>query len=146
MKNTIINILIFILMFNIIMIIFPDGKTQRFTKLTVKIFIMIYIIDNIFLSSNIKFDSFLNDIPEQNISYEREINLESINNEYIDMINNDIYNGEDVVKNIVLNFDENLNINAVVTLNKVLDISDTDELKNELASIFDISAESIEID
>jgi len=146
MKNTIINILIFILMFNIIMIIFPDGKTQRFTKLTVKIFIMIYIINNIFLSSNIKFDSFLNDIPEQNISYEREINLESINNEYIDMINNDIYNGEDVVKNIVLNFDENLNINAVVTLNKVLDISDTDELKNELASIFDISAESIEID
>ncbi len=128
------------------MIIFPDGKTQRFTKLTVKIFIMIYIINNIFLSSNIKFDSFLNDIPEQNISYEREINLESINNEYIDMINNDIYNGEDVVKNIVLNFDENLNINAVVTLNKVLDISDTDELKNELASIFDISAESIEID
>jgi hypothetical protein len=146
MKNTIINILIFILMFNVIMIIFPDGKTQRFTKLTVKIFIMIYIIDNIFLSSNIKFDSFLNDIPEQEISYEREINLESINNEYIDIINNDIYNGEDVVKNIVLNFDKDLNINAVVTLNKVLNIEDTDELKNELASIFDISAESIKID
>lgn len=146
MKNTIINILIFILMFNVIMIIFPDGKTQRFTKLTVKIFIMIYIIDSIFLSSNMKFDSFLNDIPEQNISYEREINLESINTEYIDMINNDIYNGEDVVKNIVLEFDEDLNINAVVTLNKVLNINDTDELKNELASIFDISEESIEID
>ena len=133
-------------MFNIIMIIFPEGKTQRFTKLTIKIFIMIYIIDTIFLSSKTKFDSFLNDIPKQNISYEREISLKSINMEYIEMINNDIYKGEDVVENIILNFDEDLNVNAVVTINKVLNVKDQDTLKIEIAKIFDTSEKNIVID
>lgn len=146
MKNTIINILIFILMFNVVMIIFPEGKTQRFTKLTIKIFIMIYIIDTIVLNSKTSFESFLKDIPKQDISYEREINLNSINMEYIDMINKDIYKGEDVVENIVLNFDEDLNINAVVILNEVLNVKDQDTLRNEIAKIFDIDEKNVLID
>jgi hypothetical protein len=60
------------------MIIFPDGKTQRFTKLTIKIFIMIYIIDNVFLSSKVNFDSFLNDIAEGDKAFIELINKLSV--------------------------------------------------------------------
>lgn len=146
MKNTIINILIFVLMFNLIMIIFPEGKTQKYCKLTIKIFIIIYIINNIFFKGSIMFDEFLNDIPENTYTYEREINIQNVDNEFIDEINKNNFNGEEVINNIAINFTDDLNIKAIITLNKFLDYDETNILKSDIAEIFKISTDDIEID
>ncbi|MDD4089581.1 MAG: hypothetical protein PHP29_07820, partial [Tissierellia bacterium] len=50
MKTTIVNTLILILIFNLIMIIFPEGKTQKFCRISIKLLIIIFILDNIFLN------------------------------------------------------------------------------------------------
>jgi len=146
MKNTIINILIFILLFNVMMIIFPEGKTQKYCKLTVKIFIIIYIINNIFFKANIVVDEFMSNIPQNTYSYEREINIQNADREFIKAINKNNYEGEEVIKDIVLNFTDDLNIKAVITLNKYLDNDATNKLKSDLAEIFKINSENIEID
>lgn len=142
MKNIIVNILILILMFNIIMIIFPEGKTQKFCRITIKIFIMIYILDNIFLNGRIDLD-LLNNIPLNSASYEREVSITSIDENFIDSINENHFEGDDVVKNITINFTEDMNFNAVVTLNKLLSMDEINKLKTDVAEIFKISSDRI---
>jgi hypothetical protein len=145
MKNTIINILIFILMFNLIMIIFPEGKTQKYCKLTIKIFIIIYIINNIFFKGSIMFDEFINNMPENTYTYEREINIKNIDDKLINSINDDIFKGEDVIKNIVINFTDELNIKAIITVDKFLDNDEINNLKSDIAKIFEIDTGNVEI-
>lgn len=145
MKNTIINILIFILMFNLIMIIFPEGKTQKYCKLTIKIFIIIYIINNIFFRGSIMFDEFMKSMPENTYTYEREINIKNVDEDLVNSINNNIFKGEDVIKNIVINFTDDLNLKAIITLNKFLDNDEVNNLKSDIAEIFKISTDDIEI-
>ncbi len=144
MKNTIVNILILILMFNIIMIIFPDGKTQKFCRISIKIFIMIYILDNIFLNGSININ-LLNDLSTMETSYEREVTLSSVDSNFIDTINKDYFEGDDVVKNISLNFTEDMNIRAVITLSKLLSMDEVNVLKTNIADIFHISEDNIYI-
>lgn len=142
MKNTIVNILILILMFNIIMIIFPDGKTQKFCRISIKIFIMIYILDNIFLNGSININ-LLNDFSALETTYEREVTLSSIDSTFIDSINKDYFEGDDVVKNISLNFTEAMDIKAVITLNKLLSNDEVNTLKTNIADIFHINSKNI---
>lgn len=142
MKNIIVNILILILMFNIIMIVFPEGKTQKFCRITIKIFIMIYILDNIFLNGRIDLN-LLDDIGFSETSYEREVNISSIDENFIDSINETHFEGDDVVKNIDLNFTENMNFNVEVTLNKLLSSDEINRLKTEVAEIFQVSSDNI---
>lgn len=142
MKNIIVNILILILMFNIIMIVFPEGKTQKFCRITIKIFIMIYILDNIFLNGRIDLN-LLDDIGLNTTSYEREVSISSIDENFIDSINEIHFEGDDVVKNIDLNFTENMNFNVEVTLNKLLSSDEINRLKTEVAEIFQVSSDNI---
>lgn len=144
MKNIIVNILILILMFNIIMIIFPEGKTQKFCRITIKIFIMIYILDNIFLNGSIDLNR-LKDIPLKDFSYEREVSVNNIDQNFIDSINENQFEGDDVVKNITLNFTENMDVKAVVELNKLLSMDEINKLKTDLAEIFQISSDDVYI-
>ncbi|MDF2948694.1 MAG: hypothetical protein K0R07_712 [Sedimentibacter sp.] len=142
MKNIIVNILILILMFNIIMIVFPEGKTQKFCRITIKIFIMIYILDNIFLNGSIDL-KLLDGMALNETSYEREVNISSIDENFIDSINETHFEGDDVVKNIDLNFTENMNFNVEVTLNKLLNSDEINRLKTEVAEIFQVSSDNI---
>ncbi|WP_313370614.1 hypothetical protein [Sedimentibacter sp.] len=144
MKNTIINILILILMFNIIMIIFPEGKTQKFCRIAIKIFIMIYILDNIFLSGSININ-ILNDLPALEKTYEREVTLSSIDENFIESINKDYFEGDNVVKNISLSFTEDMDIKAEITLNKLLSFDEVNALKTNIADIFHVKSENIYI-
>lgn len=128
------------------MIIFPEGKTQKYCKLTIKIFIIIYIINNIFFKGSIMFDEFMNNIPESTYTYEREINIQNIDREFIEKINNDSFKGEDVIKDITINFTDDLNIKAIITLNIFLDNEKMNNLKSDIARIFKISSDDIEID
>lgn len=129
-------------MFNIIMIVFPEGKTQKFCRITIKIFIMIYILDNIFLNGRIDLN-LLNDMQLNNTSYEREVSITSIDENFIDSINENHFEGDDVVKNITLNFTEDMNFNAVVTLNKLLSMDEINKLKTDVAEIFQISSDNV---
>lgn len=145
MKNIIINILILILIFNIIMIIFPEGKTQKFCRISIKIFIMFYIFDNIFFNGSIEL-GFIGNMPTTSSSfYEREVSLQNVDQKFIDSLNKDNYQGEEVIKNISLSFTENMNIKAKVYLNKLLNIDEVNDLKQNIAEIFQISSDNIDI-
>ncbi|WP_326909004.1 hypothetical protein [Sedimentibacter sp. MB31-C6] len=146
MKNIIVNILILVMMFNIIMLIFPEGKTQKFCRLIIKIFIIVYIINNIFFNGSIVFEDLLQDVPVSSYSYQREINIENVDKEFIDKINNNTFDGEEVIKDITLNFTEDMDIKAVITLNKFLNIEESSQFKKVIAEIFNINTENIEID
>ena len=124
------------------MIVFPEGKTQKFCRITIKIFIMIYILDNIFLNGRIDLN-LLNDLKLNNTSYEREVSITSIDKNFIDSINETHFEGDDVVKNITLNFTEDMNFNALVTLNKLLSMDEINKLKTDVAEIFKISTDRI---
>lgn len=103
---------------------------------------MIYILDNIFLNGRIDLD-LLNNIPLNSASYEREVSITSIDKNFIDSINENHFEGDDVVKNITLNFTEDMNFNAVVTLNKLLSMDEINKLKTDVAEIFKISSDRI---
>ena len=145
MKSIIVNILILILMFNIIMIIFPEGKTQKFCRITIKIFIMIYILDNIFLNGSIDL-KMLGDIPSIDSSYEREVSIGGIDRNFIELINVNLFDGEDVVKNITLNFTENMDVKAVVSLNKFISNEEVVRLKAHISEICKVSSDNVEIE
>lgn len=144
MKNIIVNILLLILMFNIIMVIFPEGKTQKFCRITIKIFIMIYILDNIFLSGGMDFKMF-EEIPTIDSSYEREVSINNVDQNFIDSINENEFEGDDVVKNITLKFTDDMEFNAVVELNKLLSMDEKSNLKTRVAEIFQISFDKVYI-
>jgi hypothetical protein len=126
------------------MIIFPEGKTQKFCRITIKIFIMIYILDNIFLNGSIDLN-LLKDMSMNVSTYEREVSISSIDEDFIDSINENQFEGDDVVKNITLNFTEDMNVKAVVILNKLLSIDEINKLKTDVAEIFQISSDNIDI-
>ena len=139
MKTTIVNTLILILIFNLIMIIFPEGKTQKFCRISIKLLIMIFILDNIFLSGSLNINLLkTTDVP----SYQREVNVNSP--EIIDSINKAIFRGEDVVSNITLSFNEDMEISAEVSLKRLPGNDELNELKENIAEIFQLNSDNID--
>lgn len=140
MKTTIINTLILILIFNLIMIIFPEGKTQKFCRISIKILIMIFILDNIFLSGSLN----LNLVKNADMtSYEREVNVNSISPDIIDSINKANFKGEQVVSNITLSFTKDMKISALVSLRRMVGNDDQSKLKIYIAEIFQLNSDNI---
>lgn len=141
MKTTIVNTLILILIFNLIMIIFPEGKTQKFCRISIKLLIIIFILDNIFLngSMNVKLPV-TTEVP----AFQREVNVKSISPEIIESINKENFQGE-VVSNIILRFQEDMQISAIVNLRKMIGKDELDRLKSNIAEIFQLNSDKIEI-
>lgn len=141
MKTTIVNTLILILIFNLIMIIFPEGKTQKFCRISIKLLIIIFILDNIFLSGsmNVKLPV-TTDVP----AFQREVNVKSISPEIIEAINEENFQ-EEVVSNITLRFTEDMQISAIVYLRKMIGNDELDKLKSNIAEIFQLNSDNIDI-
>ena len=141
MKTTIVNTLILILIFNLIMIIFPEGKTQKFCRISIKLLIIIFILDNIFLSGsmNVKLP-ITTDVPV----FQREVNVKSISPEIIEAINEENFQ-EEVVSNITLRFTEDKQILAIVYLRKMIGNDELDKLKSNIAEIFQLNSDNIDI-
>lgn len=141
MKTTIVNTLILILIFNLIMIIFPEGKTQKFCRISIKLLIIIFILDNIFLSGsmNVKLP-ITTDVPV----FQREVNVKSISPEIIEAINEEDFQ-EEVVSNITLRFTEDMQISAIVYLRKMIGNDELDKLKSNIAEIFQLNSDNIDI-
>ncbi|MFA6782567.1 MAG: hypothetical protein WCR90_05100 [Sedimentibacter sp.] len=141
MKTTIVNTLILILIFNLIMIIFPEGKTQKFCRISIKLLIIIFILDNIFLSGsmNVKLP-ITTDVPV----FQREVNVKSISPEIIEAINEENFQ-EEVVSNITLRFTEDMQISAIVYLRKMIGNDELDKLKSNIAEIFQLNSDNIDI-
>jgi len=130
-------------MFNVIMIIFPEGRTQKFCRRSIKIFIMIYVLNNIFLNGSIDL-KMLENMPSISSGYEREVTIKSVDQEFIDTLNKNNYEGEEVIKNIELSFTENMYVKAKITLYKLLNADEVNELKKDIAEIFQISSDNID--
>ena len=142
MKTTIVNTLILILIFNLIMIIFPEGKTQKFCRISIKLLIIIFILDNIFLNGRMNVSlPVIADAP----AYQREVNVKSISPEIIDTINKENFQGEEVVSNITLSFTEDMEITAAVGLRKMIGNDELDKLKSNIAEIFQLNSDNIDI-
>jgi len=141
MKTTIVNTLILILIFNLIMIIFPEGKTQKFCRISIKLLIIIFILDNIFLSGsmNVKLP-ITTDVPV----FQREVYVKSISPEIIEAINEEDFQ-EEVVSNITLRFTEDMQISAIVYLRKMIGNDELDKLKSNIAEIFQLNLDNIDI-
>lgn len=141
MKTTIVNTLILILIFNLIMIIFPEGKTQKFCRISIKILIMIFILDNIFLSGSLNLNLLkTSDVP----AYQREVNVSSISPEIIDSINAANFQGEEVVSNITLSFTDTMEIKAKVSLKRMANNDELHKLKANIAEIFQLNSDNID--
>ncbi len=139
MKTTIVNTLILILIFNLIMIIFPEGKTQKFCRISIKLLIMIFILDNIFLSGSLNINLLkAADVPV----YQREIKVNSP--EVIDSINETNFPGEEVVSNITLSFNEDMEISARVNLRRLPANDEINKLKENIAEIFQLNSDNID--
>ena len=139
MKTTIVNTLILILIFNLIMIIFPEGKTQKFCRISIKLLIMIFILDNIFLSGSLNINlSKAADVPV----YQREVSVNSP--EIINSINEEIFRGEDVVSNITLSFTEDMEIRAKVNLRRLPENDESNKMKENIAEIFQLNSDNID--
>jgi len=106
---------------------------------------MIYILDNIFLNGSIDLNGLI-DMPLKDFSYEREVSVDSVDQSFIDSINENEFEGDEVVKNITFNFTENMDVKAAVELNKLLSMDEINKLKEDLAEIFHISPDSINIE
>ena len=142
MKTTIVNTLVLILIFNLIMIIFPEGKTQKFCRISIKLLIMIFILDNIFLSGTLNMSLFkISHVP----AYQREVNVSSISPEIIDSINKDNFQDQEVVSSIALSFTENMEMTAKVYLNRMVGNDEINKLKANIAEIFQLNSDNIEI-
>ncbi len=141
MKTTIVNTLVLILIFNLIMIIFPEGKTQKFCRISIKLLIMIFILDNIFLSGRLNMSLFkISDIP----AYQREVNVSSISPEIIDSINKENFQDQEVVTSMALSFNEDMEMTAKVYLNRILGNDEINNLKANIAEIFQLKSDNIE--
>lgn len=142
MKTTIVNTLVLILIFNLIMIIFPEGKTQKFCRISIKLLIMIFILDNIFLSGSLNMSLFkISHVP----AYQREVNVSSISPEIIDSINKDNFQDQEVVSSIALSFTENMEMTAKVYINRMVGNDEINKLKANIAEIFQLNSDNIEI-
>ena len=142
MKTTIVNTLILILIFNLIMIIFPEGKTQKFCRISIKLLIIIFILDNIFLNGRMNVSL---PVIADATAYQREVNVKSISPEIIDTINIENFQGEEVVSNITLSFTEDMEITAIVYLRKMIGNEELDKLKLNIAEIFQLNSDNIDI-
>ena len=140
MKETIVNTIVLILIFNLIMIVFPDGKTQKFCRISIKLLIMIFILDNIFLKGSLNVN-FLD--SKEAPAYEREINLNSP--EIIGFLNKEIFRGEEVVSDIILSFTKEMEVSASLYLRRMIGNDEADRLKTCLAEILQVKKDNIRI-
>ncbi|HRC79952.1 MAG TPA: hypothetical protein PLF27_01065 [Sedimentibacter sp.] len=140
MKETIVNTIVLILIFNLIMIVFPDGKTQKFCRISIKLLIMIFILDNIFLKGSLNVN-FLESTEAP--AYEREVNLNSP--EIIDFLNKEIFGGEEVVSDIILSFNKEMEVSASIYIRRMLGNDETHMLKASLAEILQVKRDNIQI-
>lgn len=140
MKTTLVNTLVLILIFNLIMIVFPEGKTQKFCRISIKILIMIFILDNIFLSGSLNLNLLK---AEPAPAYEREVNVKSISPQILASINASHFQDEEVVSNISLTFSSSMEMTARVYLTRMLDDDALNKLKINLAEIFQLDPDKV---
>lgn len=151
MREIILNILIFILFINLVMIIFPEGKTGKYCRIVIKLFLFIYIFNSLVLKAAISLDDFFDfnfDSMENQLSnknYEREIRLSESEKSFISLINKDLYEGEEVIKDISLIFADEMKLTVKVYINKTLDMKEQDSLKSNISNIFKVDSENVEI-
>jgi len=133
------------------MIIFPEGKTGKYCRIVIKLFLFIYIFNSLVLKAAISLDDFFDfnfDSMENQLSnknYEREIRLSESEKSFISLINKDLYEGEEVIKDISLIFADEMKLTVKVYINKTLDMKEQDSLKNNISNIFKVDSENVEI-
>jgi hypothetical protein len=133
------------------MIIFPEGKTGKYCRIVIKLFLFIYIFNSLVLKAAISLDDFFdfdfsnteNQVSNEN--YQREIKLSESEESFIALINENLYEGEGVIKDIILIFAEEMKLTVKVYINKSLDIDEQDDLKASISDIFNVNRENVEI-
>lgn len=147
MKEALLNILIFIMFFNLIVIVFPEGKTQKYCKLVIKLFLFIYIFNIVLLKGSISLDNLLDiDLPAYNSTkYKREVNFLETHENFIRSINRDIFDDKEVIKNIIVKFTNDMKLDMKVYIYDYLTYEERELLLKSVSKIFNTDVENIEI-
>lgn len=151
MNEIIINILIFVLFINLVMIIFPEGKTGKYCRIVIKLFLFIYIFNSLVLKAAISLNDFFDfdfkntESSLSNDNYKREIKISESEQSFLALINEELFEGEEVIREIILIFDEEMVLTVVVYINKSIDSNEEDSLKASISDIFKVNSENIEI-
>ena len=82
----------------------------------------------------------ISDIP----AYQREVNVSSISPEIIDSINKENFQDQEVVTSMALSFNEDMEMTAKVYLNRILGNDEINNLKANIAEIFQLKSDNIE--
>ena len=64
---------------------------------------------------------------------------------FLALINEELFEGEEVIKEIILIFDEKMVLTVVVYINKSIDSNEEDSLKASISDVFKVNSENIEI-
>lgn len=133
------------------MIIFPEGKTGKYCKIVIKIFLFIYIFNNLVLKAAISLDDFLDfsfnsmESQESFREYEREIKLSESDKDFIASINENLYMGEEVIRDISILFASEMKLTVKVYINRALDMVEQESLKVNISNIFNVDSENVKI-
>lgn len=145
MKEIIINILILIICVNLIILIFPEGKTQKYCKLVIRIYIVVYLFSSIIKSFDFNINEIL-DSKEFNTDmteFERNLNIDINDKEIIDLIESKAFNNKVNVLEVIANYDNDFKI--TIKINKRLDKDELSYGVNEAANILEINSKNINI-
>lgn len=148
MKIIIINILILIICLNFIILIFPDGKTQRYCKLLIRIYIMAYILSSLVRIENINLNDFFNNdyfkYNQNEVDYERSIDIGTIyDEEIVKTIKTKAFNNKVNIIDILAYYDNELKVKIII--NKKLSKDEISYSINEIAKLFEININNINI-
>lgn len=148
MKIIIINILILIICLNFIILIFPDGKTQRYCKLLIRIYIMAYILTSLVKIESFNLNDFFNndyfEYNKDDIDYERNIDIGSIyDEEIVESIQYKAFNNKVNIIDILAYYDNELKVKIIV--NKNLSKDEISYGISEIAKLFEIDINNIDI-
>lgn len=147
MKEALLNILIFIMFFNLIVIVFPEGKTQKYCKLVIKLFLFIYIFNIVLLKGSISLDNLLDiDFPVyNNTKYQREVNFLETHANFIRSINRDVFDDKEVIKNIIVKFTNDMKLDLTIYIHDYLTFEERELLLKSVSKIFNTEIKNIEI-
>lgn len=77
--------------------------------------------------------------------YEREISLNNIQGDFIKLLNESNFEGDDVVKNIILRFTDDMNVSAVVYTRRGLNYDEAEQIRSNISEVFKINVKNIDI-
>lgn len=145
MKEIIVNVLILIICVNLIILIFPEGKTQKYCKLVIRIYIVVYLFSSVVKSFDFNIDNFMNvnDFDYNTIEIERNLNININDKKIIDLIESKAFDNNVDVLEVIAKYDNDFKI--TIKINKRMNKDELNIAIKEAAKILEVESKNVNI-